>query len=126
MLKRLKYGFPLSIVFLIISKYVTEADTLSVCLLLLSTFTMAFSLSEEIIRQRIHIKIAIILLFTVLIVFIGGLLLPFELEYGGLKIFELQVYFIVLLMAFIATSFMIEKIMIYIKVKTKVKEGNFA
>lgn len=121
MLKRLKYGFPLSILFLIISRYITVASTLSVLLLLLSIFTMAFALSEEIIRQTIRIKIAIILLFTVLILFIGGLLLPFELDCGGLKIFELQIYLIILIMSFIAISFLVEKIMLYIKIKTKVK-----
>lgn len=121
MLKRLKYGFPLSILFLIVSRYIGEAIKLSVCLLLLSTFMMAFALSEEIMRQTIHIKIAIILFFTILIVFIGGLLLPFELDYDGLKIFELQVYLIIIIMSFIAISFMVEKVMLYIKIKTKVK-----
>lgn len=121
MLKRLKYGFPLSILFLIISRYITEASTLSVLLLLLSIFTMAFALSEEIIRQTIHIKIAIILFFTVLIVFVAGLLLPFELEYDGLSIFGLQIYLIIIIMSFIAISFMVEKVMLYIKIKNKVK-----
>lgn len=119
MLKRLKYGLPLSILLLITSRYITEVNSLSISLLLLSIFTMAFALSEEVIKQRCHIKFALILLFVLLILAVSGLLLPLDLDYGGVHVFQIQIYAIMILMVFIAISFVVERVMLYIKIKIK-------
>lgn len=121
MAKRLKYGFPISIILLVISRYIPSANVFSISLLLISVILMAIAISKEVMKQSSHIKIGIILLFVLLILSIITLFLPVERGYVSPKIFDMQIWSILFLLTFIAISFLIEKIVLYIKIKTKVK-----
>lgn len=115
--KRLKYGFPIAMILLVISRLIEMEKTVSAALLFGSTLIMFFSISKLVMDQKIHIRLAIILLFILQLIGIGSLMLPISLNGSNAFQFIGLMILVIILIAFIALSFLLEKIKLYIQLK---------
>lgn len=115
--KRLKYGFPIAITLLAISRFVETTNAVSAGILFLSTLIMMISISKEIVKQAIHIRISIVILFALHLIGVGLLMLPNSIANPRFDQFIWLIVLMLVLIAFIAISFLFEKVKRYMQLK---------